>query len=351
MSFRNVLEGHMNALPVSSIKKILSRYNKELDIRGYSKMKKSEVIAAVKAKKPMNKTLLAKLTKEMEDERKSRGDKGKEAPKKEAPKKEKSKASKPDFLDLDKDGNKKEPMKQAARQAKGKAPKKEEPKKEEPKKRPNMKEAAGKRKIVKISKEEAAKTRKDAGDFLKDVERKGKAVKKATKATKDVKPKKPKKPKVRLEGKALDTVRGKGQVNQGTDEEIEGFTSAINKLKGGKKAIAIANTMDEKPFAIDLGSDYVSALGPLFREYKEGKKITREDLKSKIDERLVIGERNRRNQKYFQKHKNGLISYERGSIPSRYEIEQGTGSKEEFNYVVGKLQGMHGRRRGLEYKK
>ena len=89
MSFRNVLETHMNALPVSSIKKILSKYNKELDIRGYSKMKKNEVIAAVKAKKPMNKTLLAKLVKEMEDERKSRGDMGKkEASKKEAPKKE-----------------------------------------------------------------------------------------------------------------------------------------------------------------------------------------------------------------------------------------------------------------------
>ena len=34
----------------------------------------------------------------------------------------KRKDKKPDFLDLDKDGNKKEPMKQAARQAKGKMP-------------------------------------------------------------------------------------------------------------------------------------------------------------------------------------------------------------------------------------
>ena len=35
-------------------------------------------------------------------------------------KKEKSEAAKPDFLDLDKDGNKKEPMKVAAKQAKAK---------------------------------------------------------------------------------------------------------------------------------------------------------------------------------------------------------------------------------------
>ena len=87
MSFRSVLEGHMNALPVSIVKKILSKYNKELDIRGYSKMSKAQVIAAVKAKKPMDKTLLAKLTKEAEGERKKRGDNVKAAPKA-APKKD-----------------------------------------------------------------------------------------------------------------------------------------------------------------------------------------------------------------------------------------------------------------------
>ncbi len=77
----------MNALPVSIVKKIISKYNKELDIRGYSKMSKAEVISAIKAKKPMDKTLLAKLTKEAEGERKKRGDNVKAAPKA-APKKD-----------------------------------------------------------------------------------------------------------------------------------------------------------------------------------------------------------------------------------------------------------------------
>ena len=143
MSFRNVLEGHMKALPVSQIKKILSKYNKELDIRGYSKMKKDAIISAIKSKKPMDKTLLAKLTKEAETARKSLGQKI---------------------------GEKKEPVKKEEK----KAPEKKEEKK---------------KKIKMIPKEEAEATRKKAGDFLKDMEKKGKGVRKAVKATKDVKPK------------------------------------------------------------------------------------------------------------------------------------------------------------------
>ena len=42
----------------------IEKYNKELDIRGYSKMKKADILAKISAKKPMDNTLLAKLTNE-----------------------------------------------------------------------------------------------------------------------------------------------------------------------------------------------------------------------------------------------------------------------------------------------
>lgn len=137
MSFRAKLLEHLTALPVTEVKKLVSKYNKELDIRPISKLKKAEILAKISAKKPMDKQLLAKLTNEARATRE--GKKAQKASEKEAAKKpvekfgtekkkikvKKSKA-KPDFLDLDKDGNKKEPMKKAAKEAK--KPKKSGPK-------------------------------------------------------------------------------------------------------------------------------------------------------------------------------------------------------------------------------
>ncbi len=63
MVSREILNSH----PVTTLRKEISKTN----IKGYSKMKKAEVIQFVKGKKPMDKVLLAKLTKEAEKARKS----------------------------------------------------------------------------------------------------------------------------------------------------------------------------------------------------------------------------------------------------------------------------------------
>jgi len=129
MSFRAKLLEHLTALPVTEVKKLVSKYNKELDIKPISKLKKAEILAKISAKKPMDKQLLAKLTNEARATREGR--KAQKASEKEAAKKPvekfgtekkkiKVKKPKPDFLDLDKDGDKKEPMKKAAKEAKKK---------------------------------------------------------------------------------------------------------------------------------------------------------------------------------------------------------------------------------------
>jgi len=64
MSFRAKLLEHLTALPVTDVKKLVSKYNKELDIKPISKLKKAEILAKISAKKPMDKQLLAKLTNE-----------------------------------------------------------------------------------------------------------------------------------------------------------------------------------------------------------------------------------------------------------------------------------------------
>ena len=123
MSFRTELNKHLTALPVAEVKKLVSKYNKELDIKPISKLKKAEIIEKIKSKKPMDKQLLAKLT---NDARATvEGRKAQKASEKEDAKKpvekfgtEKKKIkvkksknqppkAKPDFLDLDKDGDKK----------------------------------------------------------------------------------------------------------------------------------------------------------------------------------------------------------------------------------------------------
>jgi len=130
MSFRAKLLEHLTALPVTDVKKLVSKYNKELDIKPISKLKKAEILAKISAKKPMDKQLLAKLTNEARATRE--GKKAQKASEKEEAKKPvekfgtekkkiKVKKSKPDFLDLDKDGDKKEPMKKAAKEAKPKS--------------------------------------------------------------------------------------------------------------------------------------------------------------------------------------------------------------------------------------
>jgi len=59
----------MENLPAREVRRIVSKYNKELDIRGVSRMSKAAMIDAVHGKKPMDKTLMAKLTKEAESAR------------------------------------------------------------------------------------------------------------------------------------------------------------------------------------------------------------------------------------------------------------------------------------------
>ncbi len=98
MSFRTKLKEHLTALPVREVRRIISKYNKELDIKPTSKLKKGEIIDMVHSKKPMDKVLLAKLTKDAETARKNLGQKPVAAPKKKEPEKkaepEKSKEDK-----------------------------------------------------------------------------------------------------------------------------------------------------------------------------------------------------------------------------------------------------------------
>lgn len=133
MSFRTELMKHLTALPVTDVKKLVSKYNKELDIKPISKLKKAEILQKIRDKKPMDQQLLAKLTNEARATRE--GKKAQKASEKAAAKKPvekfgtekkkiKVKKAKPDFLDLDKDGDKKEPMKKAAKEAKKAEPKK-----------------------------------------------------------------------------------------------------------------------------------------------------------------------------------------------------------------------------------
>ena len=150
----------------------------------------------------------------------------------------------------------------------------------------------------------------------------------------------------KLKGKALKTLEG-DEKEKGT---LKKFVSSIAKLKGGNQAIKMASSTEDKPFATDEGSDYLNGLTKLFSAFQRGEKLTQERFNETIQSVIKIGDRTRGNLKFFQKHKDDLVSFDR-SIPSRSEIERKTDSKEEFNYVIGKLRGMHGNRRGLEYKK
>ena len=116
MSFRAKLLEHLTALPVTEVKKLVSKYNKELDIRPISKLKKAEILAKISAKKPMDKELLTKLTNEARATRE-----GKKAQKAT----EKEEAKKP----VEKFGTEKKKIKVK----KPKAAKAEEPKKSAPK--------------------------------------------------------------------------------------------------------------------------------------------------------------------------------------------------------------------------
>ena len=113
MSFRNTLKEHLTALPVREVRRIISKYNKELDIKPTSKLRKAEIIEMVHSKKPMDKMLLAKLTKEAETARKKLGMKP-VAEKKE--KKEPEKKSEPDKSKEEKD---KERVESAVKVARG----------------------------------------------------------------------------------------------------------------------------------------------------------------------------------------------------------------------------------------
>jgi len=222
MSFRNVLEGHMSALPVSVIKKIVAKYNKVVDIKGYSKMNKEELISAVKGKKTINKTVIAKITKDMENERKKRGDDVKaaraarKAPPKAAPKKDEkppidrfrvrrqiaSAAAEAGKKRIEKKAPAaKKPIKfkvKAPSEAAKKAIKAQTQRAKEEARSPAEQRKREQASIAKVKAERAS-----AQSFLGSIEKQGKKVKKAVKATKDVKPKvAPKKKKVTRVSKA-----------------------------------------------------------------------------------------------------------------------------------------------------
>lgn len=150
----------------------------------------------------------------------------------------------------------------------------------------------------------------------------------------------------KLKGKALKTLEG-DEKEKGT---LKKFVSSVAKLKGGNQAIKMASSTEDKPFATDEGSDYLNGLTKLFSAFQRGEKLTQESFNETIQSVIKIGDRTRGNMKFFQKHKDDLVSSGR-SIPSRSEIERKTDSKEEFNYVIGKLRGMHGNLRSLGYKK
>ena len=98
MSFRNTLKEHLTALPVREVRRIISKYNKELDIKPTSKLRKAEIIEMVHSKKPMDKMLLAKLTKEAETARKKLGMKPVAEKKEKKEKKDKSHRGKANYL-------------------------------------------------------------------------------------------------------------------------------------------------------------------------------------------------------------------------------------------------------------
>ena len=102
MSFRNTLKEHLTALPVREVRRIISKYNKELDIKPTSKLRKAEIIEMVHSKKPMDKMLLAKLTKDAETARKKLGQKP-VAQAKQSKEKKEEKKSEPDKSKEDKD--------------------------------------------------------------------------------------------------------------------------------------------------------------------------------------------------------------------------------------------------------
>jgi hypothetical protein len=157
------------------------------------------------------------------------------------------------------------------------------------------------------------------------------------------------KPKETFKGEALKSLSGVGQVDKESKGQLDNFTSIINKLINGTELIKIANK-DKGGFSIDIPSDYSNLFVRLFSKFKRGEKITQNKFDDEVLDVIKEGDRNRRNATFFKKHKDDLISYFR-SIPSIREIERKTNSKEEFNYIIGKLQGMHGRLRQLKYKK
>jgi type IV secretory pathway VirB10-like protein len=101
MSFRTKLKEHLTALPVREVRRVISKYNKELDIKPTSRLKKADIIEMVHSKKPMDKVLLAKLTKDAETARKNLGQKPVPPPKEK--KKEPEKKSEPEKSKEEKD--------------------------------------------------------------------------------------------------------------------------------------------------------------------------------------------------------------------------------------------------------
>ena len=170
----------MNAISVREIKKLIAKYNKELDIREYGTLSKSALIAATTGKKPLNQALLSKLVRDAEKVRRQTNPKSMEkddepkALKKPSPKRvgqTKGKVSK-EILDEVK-GKKKEEKKRVG-QTKGKVSK------------AILDEVKGKKKEDKkdliMSFEQGGRVRDEKGKIVKRKERTDKGEKRKAKA-------------------------------------------------------------------------------------------------------------------------------------------------------------------------
>ncbi len=177
----------MNAISVREIKKLIAKYNKELDIREYGTLSKSALISATTGKKPLNQALLSKLVRDAEKVRRQTNPKSMEkddepkALKKPSPKRvgqTKGKVSK-EILDEVK-GKKKEEKKRVG-QTKGKVSK------------AILDEVKGKKKEGKkdliMSFEQGGRVRDEKGKIVKRKERTDKGQKRGPAKKRDYDPK------------------------------------------------------------------------------------------------------------------------------------------------------------------
>ena len=248
-------------------------------------------------------------------------------------------------------------------------PTKEYKKPEKAKKKPKFKIVPRKKKEEEKKKEEKPKPKKKMKFKVvprkqqpkKEVEKPKQPTRKAPERKKPEKPKR--KPPARKEkGKApnipvskglydaFETRFGSVKFNPENKEEFEKFFKKIETLKGGTEAILKAEKAKDPtlPYAGTKEENVAEALSDLFyrRNFEDryGRptgSINQKSLDKGIEDKSRIGERNRQQQKWLIKHKSNLLSYGRGQ-PSAGAVARNVDSREEYDYVVGKLSGMYG---------